>query len=142
MDIVPCVIIDHTLSTLSVWCKTPPPTRDLLRPPRFVPVSRSLTHAHPRIEAPAATVPLYSCFALLFSWCAYPDAPLVVVLVFRYGNAYIECDPHGQRCRDFDTITPDSDPGAESQGGPRSVETTVDKAERAAQACDRLSILP
>jgi len=42
----------------------------------------------------------------------------------------------------MDVVTPDADPGAESQGGTRSVEITVDKAERAAQTCDRLSILP
>src|SRR6266436_4245059 len=44
MNIVPC-IIDHASTTLSDWCKTRPPSRDLLCPPRFVPVGLTVAYS-------------------------------------------------------------------------------------------------
>jgi len=69
-----------------------------------------------------------------------PHATFLFILVLRYGNAHVERQPFRKPA---DVIaTPDANAGAQSQSWTRGAQVAVDEAERAAQAHDRLSVLP
>jgi len=69
-----------------------------------------------------------------------PHATFLFILVLRYGNVHVERQPFRKPA---DVIaTPGANAGAQSQSWTRGAQVAVDEAEGAAQAHDRLTVLP